>query len=151
MRTSAAGSERPALGFTLIELLVVVAIVAIATVGVTLALRDPQGTQVERDAQRLAALLESARAQSRASGVPVRWKAANGGFTFEGLKPGTLPDRWLSEDTRVEGNATLVLGPEPIIGRQEVVLAAANAPQYQVRVATDGLRPFTVTLPGAGS
>jgi general secretion pathway protein H len=151
MRTSAAGSESRSRGFTLIELLVVVAIVAIATLGVSFALRDSQGSQLERDAQRLAALLESARAQSRASGVPVRWSVTDGGFRFDGLPPGTLPDKWLSPETQVQGNATLVLGPEPIIGRQEVVLAQANAPQRQLRVSTDGLRPFQVTAPGAGS
>jgi general secretion pathway protein H len=151
MRTSAAGSESRSRGFTLIELLVVVAIVAIATLGVSFALRDSQGSQLERDAQRLAALLESARAQSRASGVPVRWSVTDGGFRFDGLPPGALPDKWLSPETQVQGNATLVLGPEPIIGRQEVVLAQANAPQRQLRVSTDGLRPFQVSAPGAGS
>ena len=39
MRTSAAGISRPS-GFTLLELLVVVAIMALATAGVSLALRD---------------------------------------------------------------------------------------------------------------
>src|SRR4051812_25677587 len=102
MRTSAAGN-RPR-GFTLVELLVVVAIVAIATVGVSFALRDSQATQIEREAQRLAALLESARAQSRASGVAVRWRATEGGFRFDGLAPGTLPEGWLASGTQVQGN-----------------------------------------------
>ena len=76
MRTSAAGSSHfMSRGFTLLELLVVVAIIAIATAGVSFALRDSEATQLEREAQRLAALLESARAQSRSSGVPVRWYA----------------------------------------------------------------------------
>jgi general secretion pathway protein H len=57
-------------GFTLLELMVVVAIVALATAGVSLALRDSDATQLEREALRLSALLESARAQSRTSGVP---------------------------------------------------------------------------------
>ena len=150
MRTSAAGSKRRSSGFTLIELLVVVAIIAIATAGVSFALRDTQATQLEREAQRLAALLESARAQSRASGVPVRWRVVEGGFRFDGAQPGTLPEQWLSETTQVQGNAVLVLGPEPIIGPQQVVIAAANAPGRQLRVATDGLRPFRVTA-GDGS
>src|SRR3954471_1833472 len=99
MRTSAPGSNLPAArsrGFTLIELLVVVAIIAIATAGVSFALRDTAGAQLEREAQRLSALLESARARSRSTGVPVVWHAVNGGFRFEGLPPGTLPERWLS-------------------------------------------------------
>ena len=68
-------------GFTLIELLVVIAIVALASAAVTLAVRDPQATQLEREAARLSALLESARAEARASGLAVFWVpvSASGG------------------------------------------------------------------------
>ena len=130
-------------GFTLLELLIVVAIIALATAGVGFALRDSSQTQLEREAERLAALLESARAQSRASGVAVRWRATVEGFQFDGLPAQALPQRWLGPDTRVLGPATLQLGPEPIIGPQAVVLAAGQ-PERALRVATDGLRPFTV-------
>ncbi len=147
MRTSAAGNNRR--GFTLIELLVVIAIIAIATAGVSFALRDTGATQLEREAQRLTALLESARAQSRASGVPVRWTATPGGFRFDGLPSGTLPDQWLSPSTQVQGNATLLLGPDPIIGRQEVVIGSTAAPDRSLTIATDGLRPFRVAAPGS--
>ncbi|EER57631.1 general secretion pathway protein H, partial [Acidovorax delafieldii 2AN] len=51
---------RTARGFTLLELLVVISIMALATAGVSLALRDSGQTQLEREAARLAALLESA-------------------------------------------------------------------------------------------
>ncbi|HRN65296.1 MAG TPA: prepilin-type N-terminal cleavage/methylation domain-containing protein, partial [Alicycliphilus sp.] len=61
-------------GFTLLELLVVIAIIALATAGVGLALRDSGATALQREGERLAALLESARAQSRASGAAVRWR-----------------------------------------------------------------------------
>ena len=37
--------------------------------------------------------------------------------------------RWLSETTHVRGTATVVLGPEPIIGPQEVELGSSAAPQ----------------------
>jgi len=134
----------PINGFTLLELLVVVAIIAVATAGVSVALRDSASSQLEREAQRLAALLESARAQSRASGVPVRWQATAEGFRFEGLPPQALPQHWLAADTTVQGSVTLQLGPEPLIGRQEVVLALGSQPERAVRVATDGLRPFVV-------
>jgi general secretion pathway protein H len=144
MRTSVVGN-RPTRGFTLLELLVVVAIIAIATAGVSFALRDSQATQLEREAQRLAALFESARAQSRSSGVPVRWYPTPGGFHFDGVPPDALPGRWLSDTTQVLGTATLQLGPEPIIGKQAVVLGSTAVPDRSLRIATDGLRPFAVT------
>ena len=131
-------------GFTLLELMVVVAIIAIASAGVSFALRDAGATQLEREAQRLAALLESARAQSRTGGVPVLWHTTEGGFKFEGLPPQALPDRWLAPDTQVRGTAALQLGPDPIIGRQEIWLTTASQPERALRIATDGLRPFAV-------
>ncbi len=70
---------RHALGFTLLELMVVVAIAALATAGVTLALRDSDAERLDREALRLAALIESARAQSRVTGLPVAWRAVPGG------------------------------------------------------------------------
>lgn len=152
MRTSDPGSSpvaampaaRAASGFTLIELLVVVAIIAIASAGVSLALRDSADTQLEREAQRLAALLESGRAQSRTSGRPVQWRAVAGGFNFDGLPADTLPHNWLAASTQVQGAGLLQLGPEPIIGRQEVVLGSSELPGRSLRIATDGLRPFAV-------
>lgn len=124
---------------------------ALATAGVGLALRDSGQTQLEREAERLAALLESARAQSRASGVPVRWLATPTGFRFEGLSASALPTQWLDPATGVRGPGTLVLGPgtlvlgpEPLIGPQYVTLAQATHPERSLRVTTDGLRPFTV-------
>ena len=61
-------TARPARGFTLLELLVVISIMALATAGVSIALRDNGQTVLEREGARLAALLESGRAQSRAHG-----------------------------------------------------------------------------------
>ena len=110
MPTSAVGSSSKTRGFTLLELLVVITIIAVATAGVAFAVRDTTGTQLEREAQRLTALLEAARAQSRASGIPVRWHTTDGGFRFDGVPPKALPDHWLAADTRVLGTAMLVLG-----------------------------------------
>lgn len=136
--------RRRALGFTLLELLVVVAIMALATAGVGLALRDGGQAQLEREAARLAALLEAGRAQSRTSGVPVRWRTVPGGFHFDGLAGNALPKQWLHPDTQVLGPATLVLGPEPLIAPQQVLLASPALPGRVLRVATDGLHPFAV-------
>ena len=151
MPTSAPGNSRPCVlpgrrwsGFTLLEMLVVVAIIAVATAGVAFALRDAGGVSLEREGQRLSALLEAARARSRLTGQPVRWVATPDGFRFDGLARDTLPRGWLSAETRVAGNAVLVLGPEPVIGPQAVVLTSAGHPDQAVRIATDGLRPFTV-------
>ena len=145
------GSENSASrqrGFTLLELLVVVAIIAVATAGVSLSLRDTSQTALEREAQRLAVLFESARAQSRASGTAVIWRPTADGFRFEGLAPGALPTRWLEAGTRAGANVAIQLGPEPIIGAQAVEIVSGGQDQSQparvLRIATDGLRPFAL-------
>jgi general secretion pathway protein H len=137
-------------GFTLLELLVVMAIVAMVSAGVGFAMRDTSQVQLDREADRLAALLESARAQSRVTGVPVRWRANATGFQFEGLPGSDLPTQWLDPDTSVapvpgtQGGVTLLLGPEPIIGPQALVLVSRSQPGKSVRLATDGVRPFAL-------
>jgi general secretion pathway protein H len=135
-------------GFTLLELLVVIAIIAVATAGVSLSLRDSSQTALEREAQRLAVLFESARAQSRASGTAVIWRPTVDGFRFEGLTPGALPTRWLEAGTRAGTNVPIQLGPEPIIGAQAVDILSGDAdpsqPARVLRIATDGLRPFAL-------
>jgi general secretion pathway protein H len=147
------------LGFTLLELLVVLAIIALGTVGVGFAIRDGAQNQLEREALRLSALLESARARSQMTGVPVRWQASATGFIFSGLQAqpsdeSELPKGWLNEDTRASVEATptsqaaqqqgLLLGPEPIIEPQSVLLFSASQPEQHIRLATDGIRPFVV-------
>ncbi len=131
-------------GFTLIELLVVIAIIAMGTAGVAFAMRDSADTQLEREGQRLAAMLESARAQSRSTGVPVNWKGTETGFKFTGLSGGNREDRWQSENVTVDAQATLNLGPEPMIAPQAVILSLKDQPDKTVRVMSDGLRPFAV-------
>ncbi|HEX5739573.1 MAG TPA: prepilin-type N-terminal cleavage/methylation domain-containing protein [Hydrogenophaga sp.] len=144
-------------GFTLLELMVVVAIAALATAGATLALRDGQATQLEREALRLSAMLESARAQSRTTGVPVVWRPRPEGFEFVDVR--TRPDTpsmgtssiwgprsWLDSQTRAQiispaGAQTLVLGPEPLIAAQRLTLQLG---ERSLTLATDGLSPFAV-------
>jgi general secretion pathway protein H len=135
-------------GFTLIELLVVLALVAVATGLVSLAIRDPNATALEQEAARLAALLESARAESRASGVLVRWEPRtsdnSGEFRFTGLPAATeMPNKWLSAgvSAQVQGAGAVVLGPEPLIGAQRITLKLEDR---QLTLATDGLGPFEV-------
>ncbi|QNK75417.1 prepilin-type N-terminal cleavage/methylation domain-containing protein [Variovorax sp. PAMC28562] len=146
-----------ATGFTLLELIVVIAIIALATAGVGLALRDSGQATLDREAERLAALLESARAQSRSSGTAVRFRPTPNGpeaFVFDGLPPGALPTSWMSTGMHAQPVATdgtaavaLLLGPDPIIAAQQLLLTADGPPARTLRIATDGLRPFSVSAP----
>jgi general secretion pathway protein H len=135
-------------GFTLIELLLVVAIIAVATAGVGFVLRDSSETQLERDAVRLAALLESARARSQASGVVVVWRSTATGFVFDGLPAGALAEGWLSPDVAAATPTLLVLGPEPITWPQKVQLVTTGPGQSAgtraLEVRSDGVRPYSV-------
>jgi len=144
---------RRARGFTLIELLVVIAIVALTAGLASLALRDSAADRLEREALRLAALLEAARAESRATGLAVWWVPAtdgasgepgDGGFRFVGLPPSsTLPQRWLDPEVRAEvvGPPQVALGPDALIGPQRIVLRLGS---HRLALATDGLGPFAV-------
>lgn len=146
MRTSAAGNKparTSAPGFTLLELLVVVALIAIATAGVSLSLRGNADSALERDATRLAALMETARAQSRASGLTVVWRNTPTGFVFEGLPPPGLPQNWLNDSTRAAQPLAVVLGPEPLIAPQSIALMSTQG-TGSVWLVSDGLRPFQV-------
>lgn len=136
----------------------VIALIAVAAGVVSLALRDPAGSRLETEAQRLSALLESARAESRASGLPVVWVPSRiddeADFRFAlvlgaGTKPMDMPTRWLDPQVRAEvvGAQAVQLGPEPLIGAQRIVLRLADR---RVQLATDGLAPFTVVGEGAG-
>ena len=150
MRHGSLSSQMRQTGFTLIELLMVVAIMAIATAGVGLALRDTSETALEREAQRLAVLLDSARAQSRMTANQVRWRPTATGFVFEGLAKGsTFPSAWLGPDVRAAVNSAVVLGPEPVIGPQQIRLVSTSDPSRSLILATDGIRPFSVMTDGA--
>jgi general secretion pathway protein H len=141
--------SRHASGFTLIELLIVVVLIAVASAVASLALRDPAATRLEHEAARLAALLESARAEARASGLAVRWEpravqAQAEGFQFIGLPASNeLPSAWLGRGVTADvvGARAVVLGPEPIIGAQRIVL---HLDEQRLALATDGLGPFVV-------
>jgi general secretion pathway protein H len=155
-------------GLTLLELLVVLAIIGFAMVGVSLAMRDSSQTQLEREAQRLTAQLEAARAQSRTSGVALIWRTTADGYDITSAVAGsglaTRREAWLSPSTQAQVNANasnvnatnwVVLGPEPIIAPASITLTVTAEPgntvnanrapqQQQLRIATDGLRPFQV-------
>jgi general secretion pathway protein H len=137
-------------GLTLLELLVVLAIIGFAMTGVSLSLRDSSQTQLEREAQRLVAILEAARAQSRTSGTALVWQPTTEGFAIRPESMGRT-DTWLAQGTQARVNNSLnmvVLGPEPILVPVRITLnapAAGNAPTVNtLRIGTDGVRPFEV-------
>lgn len=133
-------------GLTLIELMVVLLIVGIATAVTLLALPDSPQAQLQADASRLVALLESARAASRAQDEALRWQVNDAGFRFEGRAGGPWPNQWLHADTQAQviGARELLLGPEPVIGAQAVALTHRRRPESRLWVGTDGVRPFEV-------
>jgi general secretion pathway protein H len=147
-------------GFSLLELLIVIAIIALSTGLVTLALRDGKSARLEEEGARLAALLEMARAEARVSGVTVRWVPLAAGssddgaqFRFIGLAAAQqFPTRWLDAATtaQVLGTTTLVLGPQAILPPQRVLLQLADR---RLELASDGLGPFAAAVaadPAAG-
>lgn len=165
MPTWVPGSSRPraaharcggSRGFTLVELLVVVAIVAIASAAVSLAMRDPDARLLEREGARLAVLLEAARAEARAAGLAVVWVPSSAlplaatqpaqadDFRFVGLPARLdLPRNWLEPGTQAQvlGAREIRLGPEPLIGAQRIALSHGR---QRLVLATDGLEPFSV-------
>ncbi len=125
------------------------ALIAIASGLMSLALRDPAGTQLEHEAARLVSLFESARAESRASGVAVRWvprvdPEADADFSFVGVSHmRDFPRHWLAPDVSAQiiGTGSVLLGPEPFLPPQRVVLSLRD---HRLALGTNGLEPFAV-------
>mgnify|MGYP002359497383 FL=1 len=138
-------------GFTLLELMVVIAMIAITTAVVSLAIPDPSATRLEREAARLIAQLEAARTQARTGAITVLWVPQSNGtdadYQFVGLPPALLPSlKWMEPEVtaQVVGGKSIVLGPEPVIGPQQVVLTLG---EQRITIGTDGLAPFDVVRP----
>ena len=136
-------------GFTLIELMVVITLIAIASAITSLALRDPAATRLEQEAARLVALLEAARTEARADGLSANWRPlvdqdGATSFQFQGLPPSAdTPSNWLTSGVTADipGARAVLLGPEPLIGAQRIVLRLG---ERTLTIATDGLGPFVV-------
>lgn len=139
-------------GFTLLELLVVLFIVALLSGGVAWSISQQSQHAPQREAQRLVALLEDARAQSQSNGQAVQWRAVPGGFEFPGLTASTPTGdetvrhhRWQNEDASAvvlqPTGTTLLLGPEPVLPPQRLRLRVG---EQTVDVGTDGARAFAV-------
>lgn len=108
-------------GLTLLELLVVLAIIGFSVAGVSLSLRDSSQTQIEREAQRLIALLEAARAQSRTSGIALIWQATPEGFVIRPAPVQNATQRNNTAMASTPGNAS-----NSIAARTETWLTAGT-------------------------
>jgi general secretion pathway protein H len=70
-------------------------------------------------------------------------------YQFVGLPPALQSTpKWLEPEVvaQVVGGKSIVLGPEPVIGPQQVVLTLGDR---QITIGTDGLAPFDVVRPDA--
>jgi general secretion pathway protein H len=156
---SAPARRRRRGGFTLLELLVVMAVIAVGVSLVVLSLPDRDAARLDEEGARLTALLESARAESRTSGMAVWWvpRSADDNlvgapgeperFRFVGLpKAFALPGRWLDDrvSAQVVGAQSIMLGPEAILPAQRIVLTLG---ERRLELASDGLGPFTIAEP----
>jgi general secretion pathway protein H len=75
------GSARAA-GFTLIEILVAMCIVGVLSAMLLYVATPGEATLARQEARRLAALLELALAEARASGQTIAWSPVPGGYAF---------------------------------------------------------------------
>jgi general secretion pathway protein H len=132
-------------GFTLLELLLVVTLIALTTAGVSLSLRDTAHTQLVQEGQRLAALMEAARAQARANGVPVVWKPQPRGFSFDGQYrdwaiSGIVVHRMPVNSKQPPPVETEIwLPPEPLMPAQRLRLSVNG---YEIWLGTNGVSPW---------
>ena len=138
-------------GFTLVEMLVVLLVIALGAGVVSLALRDGRENRLDHEGERLATLLEAARAEARTLGLPVVWMPLHDDegahFRFVGLPASArLPTRWLDDEVsaQVIGATAISLGPDALIGAQRIVLSLGDR---RLELATDGLGPFAVADP----
>jgi len=69
-------------GFTLIELLVAMCIIGVLSAMLVFVAEPGDATQARREARRLAALLELALAETRATGQSIAWSPVPGGYAF---------------------------------------------------------------------
>jgi general secretion pathway protein H len=140
-------SLRQKAGFTLIELLVVLAIFAVVAAAVAISAVPGDADAAREDARRLAALLEAAMRDSRASGRGIAWSAERQGYAF-----------WYRGE---DGDWTLyprysLYRPRALAGRTELTAVLVDgrslAPGERVVFAPHGLRSelrATVAGPGA--
>jgi general secretion pathway protein H len=147
LMASGAAGRRESGGFTLIEVLVVVCIVAtIAAVGASIALPG-DGARAEREARRLAVLLERAYAESRAGGRTIAWAPDVDGYVFwrrdDDGRWARFPDTSVYGGRSFEGATTL---------RDVRVASRPLAPGARVVLVPYGLHdPIELTIAGGST
>ena len=123
-------------GFTLIEMLVVVAIIAVLSSALLVNAWPSDAAAAEREARRLAALLETAMSEARASARAIAWTPEENGYSFwQRTDEGTwerFPEtsvyrhRRLAAQTRLRAERT-VLTPSGLQGPMEATLSGGTA------------------------
>jgi len=132
-------------GFTLLELLVVVAIIAIASTALVVNAWPGGAARAGTEARRLAALLEAAQAEARASGQPIAWSPAERSYAFlrrgeDGgwgpfPEPSIFRERQLDGELRLRAERTVLLPYGVAAG----VEAAISDPQTTIVLRSGAL------------
>ena len=154
-------------GFTLVELLVVLLVMALLTGLVAMALPQSGQENMEREAERLAALLNAAREQAAARGEPLAWAPGPAGYAFLQPSPrGWIPLddaplttrrwQWLSGEAALAANyqprgiqATVQAGPVAVRASGGAAGLGA-APNWLVFGTEPVSPPLQITLRGDG-
>jgi len=122
-------------GFSLLEILIVIAIIAIASSALVIGAWPDSAATAEREARRLAALLESAHAEARASGQAIAWSPEGNGYAFLRRSAGGTWERFpqdtpyrarqLEAGVRLRGERAVLL-PYGLAGAFEAAIAGGS-------------------------
>ncbi len=132
-------------GFTLIELLVVLAIIGVLAAALTVLALPADSDRAQTEARRLAALLQSAMRESRASGHAIAWSAERDRYAF--WQRGEDGD-WVTYPPQS------VYRPRSLAGRTELAAVRVDGRELargeRVVFPPQGLRrPVSATVAGA--
>lgn len=154
-------------GFTLVELLVALLVMALLTGLAAMALPQSGQESMQREGERLAALLDAAREQAAARGEPLAWAPGPQGYTFLQPSPrgwvalGDAPLtarrwQWLNGDAELPANFQPRGSSASVQAGQVMVLASGGvagpgaAPNWLVFGTEPVSAPMQVTLQGDG-